>query len=364
MAKLFRSMKFWATAIAALTVAAAFVIVATGCGSSSSGASTNTTSTSASSTPSGTLYIAVTGSDELSAGTGHMGYAVVDIASKKVTMVDVPGSDAPHGMAFGPNTNTLPNTNGRVTKDKPSSIYLGNAGNGTVMEIDLATQKVTKTIQPPAGAKLAICGMDKFTDGKIYMASMGDGKLYPLDPATDTIGSPTVGGGTTTTSICGVVWTNNGSTAYLSNMYDPNDKSVAGYLAKVDWPSGKLVKKITDLTKTNLQKTSTYQHQIVETPDGKFIYVTDGYDGNIVKVDTSTDQVVKTVSLRTSPTGTEEPHTMVISSDGKWGYIDVRHSPTANESSVFVYDLQKDQVVDRITGISAPLICGSVLEEN
>lgn len=362
MARLLRSMKFWATAVAALIAVSAIVIVATGCGSSSSGSTASTAATSSSSSPSGTLYVAVTGTGDLKAGTGNMGYAKIDLATRKITMVNIQGAKAPHGIAFGPNTNTVDNTNGRVTKDQPQSIFLGNAQDGTVLQIDLATQQVTKTIQPPAGAKLAICGMDKFTDGKIYIASMGDGKLYPLDPATGTIGNPTVGGGATTSSICGVVWTNNGSTAYLSNMFDPNDKSVAGYLAKVDWPSGTLQKKITGLTQPS-SSGATLQHQIAETPDGKYIYVTDGNDGAIVKVDASTDQILKTVQLR-GPGGTEEPHTIVFTSDGKTAYITVRHSPTADQSSVFVYDVQKDQVVDRITGIQAPLICGAVLQEN
>lgn len=356
MGRQLKTARFWSVAGAVGLVVALLVFIAAGCGEETKTTAGETAKTVAKGK--GKLYVAVTGAGELvSTGQGNMGVAIVDLATKKVEeMINLPEAKAPHGVIFTADTKTAPNTQGRVATEEPKSLYLGNAEDGSVVQIDLTTKKATKTIKPPAGASLAICGMDMFTDGKIYLSSMGDGKLYPLDPQTGTIGQASVGGGDATTSICGVVWTDGGKTAYIDNMFNPKDSTVAGYLAKVEWPSGKLIKKIENITKPS-PSGAPLSHQLALTPDGKYIYVADGIDGSLVKIDASTDKVVKTI-----PVG-KEPHSLVFSSDGKTAYIAVRHEPVENESSVFVYDVEKDQVTDRIPGIAAPLICGLVLAE-
>ena len=182
---------------------------------------------------------------------------------------------------------------------------------------------------------------------------MGDGKVYLLDATAGTITDTGVGGGDVTQSICGIAWTEDGKFAYLSNMFNPNDPTMAGYVAKVEWPSGKLVKKIENVT-TVAPGGAPMAHQTQMTPDFKYLYVTDGADGSVVKIDLATDTKLKTI-----PVG-KEPHSIVFSADGKTAYISVRHEPVESESSVFVYDVEKDQVTDRIPGIAAPLICGLI----
>jgi len=344
---------FW-SAVAAVVLTVALLAVAFGCGEE-----TTTTSTTGGPTTGdkGTVYVAVTGAGELTAGEGNMGMAIVDLATKKVEMVNVAESKAPHGIMFSVDTKTAPDTSGRVALEAPNVMYLGNAQDGSVNVIDMNTKKVTRTINAPSGAKLAICGMQMGPDGRIYMSSMGDGKVYLLDPVAGTITPTDVGGGDVTQSICGIAWSRDAKYAYLSNMFNPTNPAEAGYVAKVEWPSGKMVKKIENVTKAPTSGTATpMAHQTQVTPDGKFMYITDGIDGAVVKFDMDSETVVKTV-----PVG-KEPHSIVFSGDGKTAYITVRHEPIENESSVFVYDVEKDQVIDRIPGIPAPLACGLIFE--
>ncbi|MHB1391007.1 MAG: YncE family protein [Thermoleophilia bacterium] len=330
------------------------VLVAVGCGGS-------TTTTSASTTTAaktgGKIYVAVTGTGELSGGTGNMGMAIVDLGTKKVEMVNLPEAKAPHGIIFSADTMTEANTDGRVTFAAPRTMLMANADGGNVITVDMATKKVTKTSTPPAAAKLAACGMYKGPDGKIYLTSMGDGKVYPYDPATSTIGAamPNDAG---TTSICGIAWSRDGKSAYIVNMFNPTNPLEPGYVAKIEWPSGKLITKIDNVTKAS-PAGKPLSHQSVMSPDGKYLYVADGFDGTIVKIDTATDKIVKSIAL-----GTGEPHSMVISSDGKTGYIAVRHAPDENQSSIFVMDMEKETITATIPGIAAPLICGVVLQES
>lgn len=351
MTGIFKTARFWSVAVAAGLILSLLFIVSVGCGDSTTTTSATTAKTTAESK--GMIYVAVTGAGELSAGAGNMGMAVVNLDTKKVEMVNLAEAKAPHGIIFSADTPTAPDTNGRITNETPKTMLLGNADGGSVNIIDMATRKVVKTINAPSGATLAVCGMQKGPDGKIYLTSMGDGKVYVVDGIAGTITDTGVGGGDVTQSICGIAWTQDGKSAYLSNMFNPKDPTMAGYVAKVEWPSGKLIKKIENVTKV-APGGSPMAHQSQMTPDFKFLYVTDGAAGAVVKVDLTTDTIAKTI-----PVG-KEPHSIVFSADGKTGYIAVRHEPVENESSVFIYDVGKDQVTDRIPGIAAPLICGLV----
>lgn len=329
------------------------ILASTGCGEEKG-------STGAATAPAGKakgkVYVAVTGTGELEAGAGNMGMAIVDLETRKVEHINLAESKAPHGVIFAADTRTAPGTDGRVAFEAPRTMLVGNAQDGAVVIVDMATRKAARIVSAPAGAKLAICGMYKGPDGRIYLASMGDGKVYPYDPAAGTIDEalPNESG---TASICGISWSQDGKFAYLVNMFNPNNTQEPGYVAKIEWPSGKLVSKIDNVTKPSPQG-MPMAHQSVMSPDGKNLYVTDGIDSAVVKIDASTDRIVKSI-----PMGGGEPHAMVISSDGKAGYVAVRHTPDPNTSSIFVMDLQKETVIDRIPGIQAPLICGLVLEE-
>lgn len=343
----------WVAALVGGLLVTLLLAVAAGCGEEKQ----QTTETKAVGKGKGKIYVSVTGTGELKAGTGNMGFAVVDLESKKVDMVNLPDAKAPHGITFAGDTKTAANTRGRVALEDPKSVLLGNAEDGSVLVVDLKSKQSTQTVTAPSTAKLATCGMQMGPDGKTYLSSMADGKVYPFDPKANKFAGDAIGGGDATQSVCGIAWTADGKSAYLSNMFNPNDPSMAGYLAKVEWPSGKLIKKIENVTKASTAGSKPMEHQTEVTPDGKFMYVTDGIDGAVVKIDMTTEQIVKTV-----PVG-KEPHAIVFSSDGKTAYITVRHEPVENESSIFVYDVEKDQVIDRIPGIPAPLACGLVLAE-
>lgn len=347
MVKMIRSERFWAILLAAV-MALALVAIAIGCGSDET-TTTKEETTATTAGGGGKIYVAVTGEGELEAGAGNMGLAIVDLETKEVEMVNIDGAAAPHGVMFTADTAKAPDTRGRTATEAPKEMYLGNAQDGKVLLFDPVNGLVTTTIDPPAGASLAVCGMQEDTDGIIWLSSMGDGKVYPLDPATNTIGEAGPGGGDITTSICGISWSADGQYAYLNNMTaDP------GYIAKVKWPSGELVSKIENVTQAN-PGLSVHQNEV--TPDGKYMYVTGGADNTLVKIDMATDEIVDTIAIG------GETHSIVFTEDGKTAYIAVRHQPVEDECSIYVYDVEKDEIIERIPGIKAPLICGIVLEE-
>ncbi len=347
MTKPLKSKRAWVVALAAL-LALSLLLVVLGCGEEETG-TTAATAAKTTAAGKGKIYVAVTGEGELEAGGGNMGLAVVDLATKEVKMVNAPDAAAPHGVMFTTDTATAPNTRGRTATEQPKDVYLANAQDGVIHVIDVESGQTLETIPPPDNAKLAPCGMQEGPDGKIWISSMLDGKVYPLDPKTNKVGEAGPGGGDVTSSICGISWSKDGKYAYLNNM-----SANPGYIAKVTWPDGKLVSKIENITKPSPELTV---HQSEVTPDGKYLYVTGGADDTLIKIDMETDQVVKKI-----PIG-GETHSIVFTPDGKTAYIAVRHQPTENESSIFVYDVEKDQVTDRIPGIKAPLICGIVLAE-
>ncbi|MFA5810048.1 MAG: YncE family protein [Thermoleophilia bacterium] len=353
MGRSIKSARFWSAVVIAVMVTALLIVVAVGCGDDTT-TTTKTATTKAAGQANGKIYVAVTGSGEATAGTGPMGYAVVDLKTKKVEMVNLPDSKAPHGIIFTADTKTAPRTAGKVTTEQPKGIYIGNATDGSVLKVDLSDNKVTKTITDKPGIK--VCGMQMGPDGLIYLSAMADGKAYPLDGSTDTIGDAKLGGAPNTNSICGVSWTLDNKYVYLSNMSDPKNPTGAGFVAKYEWPSGAFVKRIENVTKPS-PTGATLAHQSEMTPDGKYLYVMDSIDGAVVKIDTATDEIVKTV-----PVG-KDPHAMVFSSDGKTGYIAVRKEPDEKSSSIFVYDVEKDQVIDRIPGIPVPQVCSLILWE-
>ena len=146
---IFKTARFWSVAVAAGLILSLLFIVGVGCGDST----TTTSATTAKTTDQGkgTIYVAVTGSGELQAGTGNMGMAIIDLNTKKVEQVNLAEAKAPHGIIFSADTETAPDTNGRIATEVPKIVYLGNAEDGSVNVIDLATKKVTKTINAPSG---------------------------------------------------------------------------------------------------------------------------------------------------------------------------------------------------------------------
>jgi YVTN family beta-propeller protein len=96
------------------------------------------------------------------------------------------------------------------------------------------------------------------------------------------------------------------------------------------------------------------------TPDGQFIYVADSGTGSLVKIDVETDEVVERVALGG---GAKEAHSIVFTADGKTAYVTVREVPDETSSSVFVYDVETDTVVDQIQGIPSTKVCAVILVE-
>ena len=347
----FKRAGLWpAIAFGAVLLVALFI--AAGCGdeeTTTGDTKASTTSTEAVGVGKGKVYVG--------SGVDGIGYAIVDLETKQVEVVNLPEALEPHGVIFDPQDVSVDyDTRGRVTSDEPKFLYVGNTKDGAVLKVDTATKKVVKSIMPPAGAKLAICGMQMGPDDRIWLSSMGDGKAYPLDTKTDTIGEG-IGGGDATSSICGVAWSEDGKFAYMSNMKNAADESQAGYVAKVNWPEGTLVKKIENVTQP--QPGKVIAHQAEATPDGKFLYVTDSGAGALIKIDMSTDEVIKTV-----PIGGKEIHSIVFTPDGKTAYLAVREVPDATQSSVFVYDVEKDEVIDQIPGIPPTKVCSIILQQD
>jgi len=114
--KIFFRKAGFSSAVAAVALTTVLLTAAFGCG-----AETTTTSTTASPAKGdkGTAYVAVTGVGELTAGEGNMGMAIVDLATKRVEMVNIAESKAPHGIIFSVDARTAPDSNGRVALEAP-----------------------------------------------------------------------------------------------------------------------------------------------------------------------------------------------------------------------------------------------------
>ena len=128
---------------------------------------------------------------------------------------------------------------------------------------------------------------------RVHVGKKPAAKLYALDDSTGTITETGVGGGDVTQSVYGIAWTRDGKFAYLGNLMNPGLSNQAGSVVKVEWPSGKLVKRIENVTMPAPRDTPIV-NDVEMTPDGRFLYVTDGVQGALVKIDQETDTIVKT----------------------------------------------------------------------
>ncbi|MHB0914858.1 MAG: YncE family protein [Thermoleophilia bacterium] len=348
----FRKAGIWPIALVIALVLSLMLFTAVGCGEEEEKDDTDKTTETTAAKPAGKLYVA--------SGSNDITYTIIDLETKSVTeSVTVPDAAEPHGIiADTAETPVAPDTSGRVTTEDPKVIYIGNTKNdGTVVKYDMSTSSVVKVIDPPAGAAMSICSMQMGPDGNIYLTSMGDGKAYPLDPETDTIGEG-IGGGDITSSICGIVWSQDGKYVYLSNMKNPKDETEAGYIAKLDAETFELVTKIEGVTEA--QPGKVVAHQMEMTPDGKYIYVADSGTGSLVKIDVSTDEVVDRIALGG---GAKEVHSILFTPDGMTAYLTVREVPDANSSSIFIYDVASDTVTETIPGIPSAKICAVFMSQ-
>ena len=70
----------------------------------------------------------------------------------------------------------------------------------------------------------------------------------------------------------------------------------------------------------------------------------------MAKIDLTTGKIVSKIQ-----TG-GDPHAILMAPDGRWAYVTVRGKPQAKDSSVFVLDLETEQIIDQIPGVG-PRAC-------
>ena len=187
--------------------------------------------------------------------TSDAGVTVVDTSTHAVVGSPITVGSAPDYVAITPNG---------------ADAFVSNNSSGSVSEIATSTNQVVATITL-ANAR----GMAMAPNGSTVYVSGGadDNQLYPIDTATDAVGSPvTVGGGA-----AAVALTPDGTHAFVVNQLD-------GTVTDVDLANSTTVTVPTGLSLPGEDEMA---------PDGDTVYV-DGYGcsgscGALVAIDVATD---------------------------------------------------------------------------
>lgn len=167
---------------------------------------------------------------------------------------------------------------------------------------------------------------------------MKDGKVYVYDPVKHKL----VDSFPVAKSICGINFSKDGKTAYVSDM-------PGGFVAVVDVKTKKVVSKINNV--------GNFIHRAEITPDGKELWQSDGSElaggkavgvgyasagaspGGVSIVDLATGKVTDFII-----TG-GNPHDVDFTPDGKYAVVAVRQMPERDDSSLMIVNTKTKRVV-------------------
>lgn len=250
------------------------------------------------------LYVAIAGENAV---------GIVDLASRKVQKFAIEGAREPHAIALSRDGKTL---------------YVGNAADGKVVTVDAATKRSVGILE----VAHSICGMVWSQDGNsLYLTDMNDGKIRELKVSSGEV-MRTI---PVAERVCGLDFTHDRKRAFLGNMV------AGGQVVVLDWESKRVIEKV---------PVGKMPHHVGLSPDGRTLYVSVGGEGLVAKIDLTTGKIISKIH-----TG-GDPHAILIGPDGLRAYVTVRDKPRAQESSVFVLDLETETIVDQIPGIG-PRAC-------
>ena len=165
-------------------------------------------------------------------------------------------------------------------------VYLVLNGNDEVAKINLRNNKILW--QKPAG--LAPYGIT-MARGKLYVSNWSGAVPSPDDTAT-----------------AGIPW----EKAKVNRFGAVS----SGTVSVMDPHTGKILRTIS---------TGLHPNKIIKSPDGRFVYVANGNSDDVTVIDTKTDKVAETISVRLNseknPYFGDSPDGLVISPDGNRLYV-------------------------------------------
>jgi YVTN family beta-propeller protein len=234
------------------------------------------------------------------------GIAVVDLATKEVRRL--PGGHDPENFDLSKDGNT---------------VYVSNEDAGTATVVDVPSGKIVATVKVGEEPE----GVETNPDGsEVWVTSEGNGTVTVINTATN---RPVA-----TIKVAkrprSVVFTHDGSKAYVPAELD-------SAVVVVDAKAHKVLKKIQIPGKSPKPMGSAI------SPDGKFVYITNGRGQTLSIIDTGTDSLVATFEVGDRPWG------VGVSPDGQ-------HIYTANGpgGTVSVIDAAGHRLIKHIKVGKAP----------
>ena len=234
------------------------------------------------------------------------GIAIVNLATKEVRRL--PGGNDPESFDLSKDGNT---------------IYVSNEDAGTATVVDVPSGKIVATVKVGAEPE----GVETNPDGsEVWITSEDNGTVTVINTATNKAAA--------TIKVAkrprSVVFTLDGSKAYVPAELD-------SAVMVVDAKAHKVLKKI------EIPGAGAKPMGSALSPDGKFVYVTNGRGKTLSVIDTDADSVVATFEVGERPWG------IGVSPDGKRIY-------TANGpgGTVSVIDAAEHRVIERIHAGKAP----------
>ncbi|MBF0538755.1 MAG: YncE family protein [Nitrospirae bacterium] len=206
---------------------------------------------------------------------------------------------------------------------------------GFAKEIDVASGKQTEWMK--LGKKH--CGSAIAPDGMIWVSDMDDGNVYVYDPKTHKLADSFP----VSKSICGINFSKDGKTAYISDM-------PGGFVSILDVKTKKVTGQIKDAgafihrARFRPGTTELWQSDGAELKNGEPIGVgyadSDGaVPGAVTILDTTSNKVIDRVIIGGNP------HDVDFSKDGKYAFVSVRQIPEQDDSAIVVLDTTTKRVV-------------------
>ncbi|MBE6088770.1 MAG: YncE family protein [Clostridium beijerinckii] len=171
----------------------------------------------------------------------------------------------------------------RISKDNKYA-YVANMGEDTISVVDINNSKEARKIT--VGKTPVTTGIT--SDGKTLVATVnGENALAIIDLSTDKIEKVAVGKGPAQVYI-----ESDDKYSFVANQ--GTEDAPSNTVSKIDMSTKKVVATI---------ETGKGAHGVVVSPDNKYVYVTNMYDGTVSVIDNSTDKVIKTTKVEGEPNG-------------------------------------------------------------
>lgn len=221
-----------------------------------------------------------------------------------------------------------------ITLSKNGKIAYCFSLDGYAREIHVDTGKMTPWVK--LGKEH--CGSAIAPSGNIWVSDMKDGHVYVYSPTKHKL----VDSFPVSKSICGIAFSKDGKTAYISDM-------PGGFINIVDVKTKKVVGKIAGA--------GEFIHRSRITPNGKYLWQSDGAElangkpigvgyadagatpGGVSIINLKTGKVVDYVIIGGNPHGVD------FTPNGKYALVSTRQYPSQDDSSLVVVNTRTKRIV-------------------